>query len=343
MKHLKVVSLLYGVTNMNKNEDNQKKNIVLFPGTVDKLIKDAQDAAQSYQFKHAAELFEQVLQHTDGDEYVLSMYAHCLYETKNFARAKDVCEDIIALRPVYYFEVMELYLTVCMQLKQFKQVEKIIQNLFEEGAVPKDEVLKFQRLQALNEEIAMNKQLLEEKIDYQESFDEASLQREVFIQLPEVDQMTIIQDLSQVNIRPYAAALIEIIETVSVHPFVKSLLLILLVEQEVSVDIHIEKLGHKMTVNPATLKLPTQLPQFLKIQVIIERELLQDPTEEDLVQHLIAKHAIVNYPFEWKPYDAEDVALTYIHHVQAMFGKVQEHDYEISDYIQVLEKLSEIP
>ena len=35
-----------------------------------------------------------------------------------------------------YLEVMELYLTICMQLKQYKQVEQIITSLLEEGAIP---------------------------------------------------------------------------------------------------------------------------------------------------------------------------------------------------------------
>ena len=131
-------------------------------------------------------------------------------------------------------------------------------------------------------------------------------------------------------------------ETEKVHPFIKSLILILLVEQEVSVTVVIQKLGHSVELNPVDLQLPTKLPQFIEIEKIIVATYEKDPSTLELIHHLITKHAIVTYPFEWQPYDTEDVAYTYIHYMQAMFGKIQEHDYEIMDYIQALEKLSEL-
>ena len=61
-----------------------------------------------------------------------------------------------------------------------------------------------------------------------------------------------------------------------------------------------------------------------------------------MVEYLISKHAIVTYPFEWLDYDPEDVAYTYIDFVSLMFGNVQEMDYELIEFLQMLEKITEL-
>ena len=71
-------------------------------------------------------------------------------------------------------------------------------------------------------------------------------------------------------------------------------------------------------------------------------KLEQDPSTLEMVQYLMAKHAIVTYPFEWQPFEADDVAYSYIDFVLAMLGNVQEMDYEIIDFLQMLEKLTEL-
>lgn len=75
---------------------------------------------------------------------------------------------------------------------------------------------------------------------------------------------------------------------------------------------------------------------------IIESKLEQDPSTLEMVQYLMAKHAIVTYPFEWHPFETDDIAYSYIDFVQTMLGKVQEMDYDIIGYLQMLEKLTEL-
>lgn len=57
-----------------------------------------------------------------------------------------------------YVEVMELYVTVCMQLKEYHQVESLITTLIEENVLPEDQLEKFERIRSLNQEVAKNLQ-----------------------------------------------------------------------------------------------------------------------------------------------------------------------------------------
>ena len=317
------------------------ENIVVFPGTIEQLLSQAHAYAEQYQYNLANEKFEEALQYTPGDEMTLSVYAYSLYEARDFEKAKDICERLLEIGPSMYFEAMELYLTICMQLRQFNQVEKIIESLLEEDVIPEEQLEKFTRLKNLNADIAESKRLQEEREIVQASIGNDLSTAQFIAKTPE-EQLMFIHELTLANIRPIAPQLKEIIEHEETHPFVKSLILILLVEQEVSIEVEIKKFNRVQKVNPVELELPTKMPHFQVVTALVIEQLEQEPSTLELVQSLIAKHAIVTYPFEWLDFDDEDVATSYIDYVRAMFGKVQEVDYELIDFLQQLEKLTEL-
>lgn len=330
-----------GVRKMNnEREGRQRGKIILFPGVIERMLETAHGYVEQGQFSEANKLFEQLYDDIAHDEMQLSVYTYSLYEVKDFQHAKEVAEQLLAIGPALYFEAMELYLTICMQLRQFKQVEKIIESLLEEGAVPNEQIEKFERLKALNAEIAENQQL-QEDAHYIEQRDE-ELDTINFLAQPVEQQLFVVQSLAERNIRPLTEQLVAIIESENTHPFIQSLLLILLVEQQVAVDVTVKKFSFEEQVNPAQLFLPTELPQFQVITAEVAEQLEQEPSTLQFVQQLIAKHAIVTYPFEWLDEDSELVAQSYIAFVKSMFGEAQEIANHLTDFLQQLERISEL-
>lgn len=321
-----------------KQQIRRQDNVILFPGVGERLLEQAHAYAESYQYDLACEAFAEALRYIEGDEISLSVYAYSLYEIRAFKQAKEVCEELLAIGPTMYFEAMELYLTISMQLREFKQVEKLIETLLDEDAIPENQLEKFQRLKNLNAEIA-NNQLLQQETQQQNNAEFSIVH---FLQLSQYEQLQVIYQLTDTNIRPIVQPLIQVIENEAIHPFIRSLTLILLVEQQVNTEIFVEKFQHQRTVNPAHLAVPTELPQYKAIEANIKACLEKDPTTLEMVQQLLAKHAIVTYPFEWLAYDAEDVAQSYIDYVHMLFGQVQEMDYEIIEFLQQLETFSEL-
>ncbi|MCT6925485.1 hypothetical protein [Metasolibacillus sp.] len=321
-----------------KQQIRRQDNVILFPGVGERLLEQAHAYAESYQYDLACEAFAEALRYIEGDEISLSVYAYSLYEIRAFKQAKEVCEELLAIGPTMYFEAMELYLTISMQLREFKQVEKLIETLLDEDAIPENQLEKFQRLKNLNAEIA-NNQLLQQEAQQQNN---AEFSIAHFLQLSQYEQLQVIYQLTDTNIRPIVQPLIQVIENEAIHPFIRSLTLILLVEQQVNTEVFIEKFQQQRTVNPADLAVPTELPQYKAIEANIKARLEKDPTTLEMVQQLLAKHAIVTYPFEWLAYDAEDVAQSYIDYVHMLFGQVQEMDYEIIEFLQQLETFSEL-
>ncbi|HWK24291.1 MAG TPA: hypothetical protein VNS08_14780 [Ureibacillus sp.] len=332
---------------MRRLKRKQKKytifdNVVVFPGTVEKLIARAHEYVENYQYDLANKSFEEALQYTEGDEVTLSVYAYSLYETKSYEKAKEVCEQLLSIGPTMYLEVMELYLTICMQLKQYKQVESIITSLLEEGAIPEEQIDKFERLKDINSNIADNAKKQEDIISNVNEIDQELFQLENFMSLPPNKQLNLVHELTTMNIRPIMHLLKAIVENENTHPFIKSIVLILLVEQQVDVNILIRKFGIEKNVNPSKMDLPTKMPQYIAVSKLIIEKLEKEPSTLEMVEYLISKHAIVTYPFEWLHYETEDVATSYIDLVRTMFGTVQEMDYELVEFLQNLEKLTEL-
>lgn len=322
-----------------KHDVIKHNNIVVFPGTVQALLREGHKFAENHQYDKAIANFERAFMYEMGDEFALSAYAFALYELKDYDKAKNVCEQLLAMGTTLYVEVMELYITVCMQLKEYNQVETLITTLLEENVLPNDQIEKFERLKNLNREVSNN---LAKKEEAQYLIETQEYELSQFCALTPNEQSMRLQRLMDTNVRQLKVALKAIIECSTVHPFVQSLAVILLVEQEVAIDVTVSKFNQTKTVNPAHLVLPNQLPQYKKIKNIVENKLEQDPSTLEMVQYLMAKHAIVTYPFEWQPFEAEDVAYSYIDFVLSMLGNVQEMDDEISEFLQMLEKLTEL-
>lgn len=302
------------------------------------LLRDAQFYAENFQYELAVEKFEAAFQIVDGDEHSLTVFAFALYETKQFDKAKVICEQLLELGPSNYFEAMELYLTICMQLKQFESVNKMIQSLLEEELVPENRIANFERLKKLNAEIAANKRFQEDaKINCDVEFSIAS-----FIALPPQQQLVIVNEMTLQNIRPISEEIKQAIEHQDTNIFIKSLLLILLVEQAVEMEIKVEKLGQQMTVNPKDYPLPTELPMYQEVMRHVFVKLEKEPSVQELAQHLITKHAIVAYPFGWQSYTALEIAHGYIDLVKMMFGELLESEEVSVQLLQQLELLSEI-
>lgn len=73
--------------------------------------------AENFQYEKAVASFEKAFVYEAGDEFALSAYAFALYELKDYSKVKNVCEQLFSMGTSLYVEIMELYITVCMQLK----------------------------------------------------------------------------------------------------------------------------------------------------------------------------------------------------------------------------------
>ncbi|MER1999937.1 MAG: DUF3196 domain-containing protein, partial [Lysinibacillus sp.] len=143
-------------------------------------------------------------------------------------------------------------------------------------------------------------------------------------------------------VRPYTNQLMDILQHEKTHPFIQSLILILFMEQEIPEAISVTKFGVTKLVTPKDLPLPIGAHKVLAVTQRLHEHYDQQPSTLQLVHTLISKHAIVMYPFDFLDYEVEDIVLAYINYVSTMFGEEIEGNGELQQFIETLEKLSEL-
>lgn len=328
---------------MPKKKYITKNNVIMFPGTLERLKMQAHHYAENYQYDRAVEAFEEVLSYEEGDEQLLSAYAFSLFEVRRFQEAREVCEQLFAIGTDLYIEVMELYLSTCMELREFQHVEMMISELMRENAIPPQALEQFEHIRALNARIAESAAKKEQTQHVVETLEEGDYLLDAFFEQSLLKQVQLLRTLQEANVRPIAKRLKHIIEDESVHPMVQAIALYILVEQQVAMSLTVTKFGHTETVDPATLELPENMLIVASVLEIVENKLQQEISTLDMVQYLVARHVLVTYPFAWFDEDAEHIADGYIDYVHQMFGHPQETDSKLMDFILELEKFSELP
>lgn len=301
----------------------KQQKVIAFPG----MIYRAYDHMENYEYDKAIKIFDQVVQHQELNAKEALVYAFALSEVKRYQEAKVICENLMESPTDEYWDVVELYIKVSMQLKNYQQVEKFITTLIDDKAVPKERYDRFSQLHSLNTKIAQQDMAFSPKIaDF--------FEREVPAQIAQL------YEWQTVAVAKHQDFIVAIIEHQKAHPMVQSLALLLLVEQKLTATVTLEKLGQRCTVHTNDLQLPTQMPQYKYIASFLEDALMQNPTALEMANQLLVKHAIMTYPLEWQPFAEDDIAVGYKQFIEELFGKVQEGDVEVQQYLHQLEEIS---
>lgn len=321
----------------------KKENIIVFPGMVDRLISEGLKHAEDFQYDLAVDSIRQALTYIEADEQTLGVYAYSLYEIREFAEAKTVCEELLKLGPTYYFETMELYVTILMELRQFGEVKEIVESLLEEGVVPLDKVDKFEQLLTLNERVAKQKggQILEDT-PHNNQIDVSLFQYDTFSRFPEDKQQQLLVELEGENLTPIENELVTIIEDDLISPITKSFALLLMVHEGIDREITIEKFGYQMILTPKNLPEPAQTSTVEAVLEMTEDALGQNPTKLEMVHDLIIRHSFATYPFEWFSFGEEEVAEAYIDYVGGMLGEDVSCEGKLYDLLVRIDVLFEL-
>lgn len=316
---------------MKRKEPLRKKgNMIVFPGVVERTLELAHEHAEYYRYEEAVDEFEKAFSLQEPTTRSLLAYAYCLYEVRAFQEARDVCERVLTHPNIPMVEVMELYLTVCMELKEYAHVTTLATSLLEQP-LNDEQREKIERILSLNEKIV-------ERIDGQQHVDEKLDQ---FLTMPIHEQDQFVSTLFQQNIRPYKETLIRYVEDASVHPLIRATLLTIFCEQQIDCIIRYPIEARIVEVNPIDLVgSPFDMPQFTELMALAEHQLDADPTKQELVEELIKRHALYVYPLDWETfygYTTAEMLAGYVQYIELLFGQNDALDEDIITCIQQME------
>ncbi|WP_025783480.1 hypothetical protein [Sporosarcina sp. D27] len=296
----------------NRKRLHKKGNMIVFPGTVERLLDQAEDAMQAEEFEKAVSISEQLLEIAPNLPEIPGILAVALYETKEFAKAKPYAAKWLQSDMSEYFEAMELYLAICMQLQDYEEVEDTIGALLDEEIIPSELKQKFMYLRELNG------RLLNRFVDDFVVQPKEVVSFEAFLQMDRFQQHQLLEQMESDVSENSQELLAEIAVYDNLPPVLRTVALVLLRNSGFKESLVIRKFGRGLSVIPSQLPLPGEDPITKEICTLLQQAMDKDPSRLSLVEEAVKKFTLISYPLDWGA-PAKAVACAYENYSMFLF------------------------
>lgn len=319
------------------------QNVIVFPGMVDRLISDGLKHAEDFQYDLAVKSIRQALTYREADEQTLGVFAYSLYEIREFEEAKVICEELLKIGPTYYFETIELYVTILMELRDFDEMEQILSTVIDETIIPADKLEKFEQLLELGNKLSKqkNNEFLSD-LPKEHVIDKTLFEIHTFSRFSEDKQQQLLVELEGSDLTQVEEELVAIVEHDLLSPITKSFALLLMVHVKMDREMTIEKFGRSANIIPKSLSEPAETAVVLDVLNLVKDRLIQNPSKLEMVEDLILRHSFATYPFDWFDHDADEVGNMYIDYVSGMLGEDVSLEGKLYDFIIKIDILFEL-
>ncbi|MDP1417341.1 tetratricopeptide repeat protein [Peribacillus simplex] len=286
------------------DEKNQKKagetKIIAFPNLGERLIVKGLDELGNRNFKAAAQLFSQAREYEPENDEVCMGLVVSLVELEYYQESKELCIEMLNKGIGDYFQLINIYLMVLLQLGEHQEMVTTIELLFEESQIPFDKEEHFEKMLQFSKRALEDKK--EEKERQNQQLSEELQEDELFEGKTDNEMLLVISKLTNINIRPFIPQIEEFLQKDEGHPFFKTMLLNILIDQEYNEEVTLRKFNQSKSVIPRELKSLKETDFYKKVTGLTEEEISQDnPSLFEMVHSLIERHSFLLFPFEPGP------------------------------------------
>ncbi len=297
---------------MNKGNQEGKGKIVQFPGLKDRLLEKGVLALEQGEVHEASELLAQAYEIDPDNPDINTALVLSLYESKQYDEAGSICKEMLLEGIGDYFEVVDMYLMILIQLHQHREVIDTINALFDEKEVPIEKEEHFRKLLQFSEKVVSGKATIPEKEEPEEEQILAGKSLE--------EQTLIVAQLVHRNIKPFRGELVRVLRDPDAHPFLQTMILNVLREHGMDKQVVVVKFDKEEKVYPSSLEDVFESEFFTGVSNAMDDLLAQ--TNPTLFQHaleLVKRHAFLLYPFTLEG-DPKEIASVYAYYTAGMFA-----------------------
>ncbi|WP_312096173.1 tetratricopeptide repeat protein [Niallia sp.] len=335
---------------MKKREQEKKDNIIFFPDLDKRLLQKGLDAIQEKRFKEAISYLEEAKDrnpfHSDINIGLILSY----FELGLLDQAKYLAKEMLKEGQGDYIYVLDLYIMILVQLHEYEEIVTTIEVLLEDHQIPANKIEHFSKMLTFSRRMS-DSSPLKEKDDLREE------PEDIEGNLMEIDdpqeQMLLIANMSSRNIRAFIEEVKQFLREEEKNPFLKTMLINILREQEYEQEVEIHKFNRTIAVNPTALKDIKEQEQYKKIiTLLIDYVESNDPVLFENIKMLMDRQFFLIYPLKLEDYSEKSWAAAYHAVVNGYFGQedtqeilalyeVNEHDFEQAKaFIYQLEQIS---
>ncbi|MEH6940991.1 tetratricopeptide repeat protein [Bacillus sp. JJ722] len=275
---------------------DQKKTakIIPFPGLANRLVEKGMDALVNKEFRTAAELLSQAVEIEENDSNAQFGLVVALVELGKYQDAKVYCHQLLKKGIGDYFKLMEMYVMILLELNEYEEMASTISALLDENQVPLDKEEQFEKMLEFSQRMVIEQSdnTLEEVVDEaEENLDLLSKSNQ--------EQLLIISKLKDDNARKYLTEIKSYLQSKEGHPFLKTMLLLILKEQEVLDECIVDKFSKRRSIIPASLEDIHNRPFYVGTEKSLEDVLEHEsPSLLQLAQQLLERSQFLLYPME---------------------------------------------
>lgn len=290
---------------MKKRERAKRiDNVIFFPGIEQKLADKGLESLQMKKYEEAINLLEEAKEHDPENENVLIGLVLAYFEASSLKKAKELAKEMLLKGMGDYFQMVDLYLTVLIQLHEYQEIVETIEALLEEKEIPPERhdhfltILQFSRRMTEHNQSDINEILPEEETNIKEL--------NLFSLHNLNEQMLVVSSLAEKNIRPYLHEIEAYLNADSGHPFLKTMLITLLKEQEYDKELSIKKFSIVKIVAPTLLPEVSLQPRMKEIEKrLADRLENSNPVLFENIIGMVERIFFISYPFELEPEDPD--------------------------------------
>ncbi len=281
----------------NKFKGKKQNKIVPFPHLKERLMDKGLEALTNKKFKEALTLLTQAQELEEGNHEIELGIVICLFELGELEQAKENCLVMMKEDVGDYFHVLQIYLTILIQLGQYNEVKTTIEAVLDEDSVPPEYLDNLTQLLELSKRMLYSDEVEREAENTNQDVMK-HLQSVLYNEEIVGNQIAAIQSMKDLNIRKYLDILAPFLANPIKHPVVKTMILQLLAMNQVDREIEVEKLGETIKVIPSKLIDPSMSSFTIQVLSILEEQLQnENPTLYETAKEIWLQHLFVLYPF----------------------------------------------
>ncbi|PTI80378.1 hypothetical protein BU064_01390 [Staphylococcus succinus] len=284
-------------------------DIIPFPRSKEKLIREIKQSFNQNDFDRTYELFEVFEQQFELDEQMSLLKCATLYRMEHYLELRE--EAIILLKQgvTKYDDLMVYYVKSLNGLGQYYEVIEVIDQIMDEVNEHKTRM-----------ELFPIKEYALSQIDKDNEHAAQMLQRFATLSLREqINTMLTLIDHNQYR---YTGSIVNLLQEMALAPNVICIMLEYLRFAGYNQSIRVQKYGHTMEVQPNQLSGLEQTVLKTKVLPAVVRQIEDDAAQIiDEAHHVMNNHAILLYPLDIESIASVDEWVNaYINYFKSMLG-----------------------
>ncbi|PHA00788.1 hypothetical protein COE51_05620 [Bacillus pseudomycoides] len=230
--------------------DKKESTVVLFPQLSTRFIDEGFIALRERRFEEALTCFEMLRQYGAQTEQSELASVICLLELKEMKEARERCEELLETGELLFQDILETYVTILVQTNDYEGIIETVQSVLQTKEITEEQKEKLAQLALFAKSMLDGEEAVEISNDV--FFDEPAF-ADALLKGDYGKQLRAINRLPNRNVKSALPTLRKFLLDETKHPYIKTSILYVLMENQIQESIDVEKFGEIITIIPANL------------------------------------------------------------------------------------------